>query len=138
MSVTVLRMTQTVNAPHEGASALVAREIRAELGRQQLSNRRLAVALGVSFMWVNRRVNTGETALTIEDIQRIADVLGVPVLQLLTGWLGDSPSPNRAGIGASTVLSDTLCDARVIDFPVSSDVLGDGPGAMRATRTVAA
>lgn len=68
-------------------SELIAREIRAELGRQQLSNRRLAVKLGVSFMWVSRRVNTGETDLTAEDVQRIADALGVPATRLLAGWL---------------------------------------------------
>lgn len=116
----------------------MAREIRAELGRQQLSNRRLAERLGVSYMWVSRRLSMGDVDLTFEDVQAIAGALNVPIHQLVAPWLEHSASPNRAPIGASTVLSDTLCDARVIDFPVSSDVLGDGPGAMRATRTVAA
>jgi transcriptional regulator with XRE-family HTH domain len=65
----------------------VAREIRAELGRQQLSNRRLALMLGVSREWVNRRITTGATEITINDVQRFADVLHVPATRLLAGWL---------------------------------------------------
>jgi hypothetical protein len=81
-------MTTTVTAPSGGTpSQLIAREIRAELGRQQLSNRRLALQLGVSFMWVNRRISTLETALTFEDVQRIAETLNVPVQRLVSAWL---------------------------------------------------
>lgn len=116
----------------------MAREIRAELGRQQLSNRRLAERLGVSYMWVSRRLSMGDVDLTFEDTQAIATALNVPIRQLLTPWLEHSASPNTPPIGASTVLCDTLCDAVVIDFPVNSDLLGDGPGVMRTTRTVAA
>jgi hypothetical protein len=43
--------------------------------------------LGVSYMWVNRRINTGETDLTMEDLQRIADALRVPAGRFLAGWL---------------------------------------------------
>ncbi|WP_083933236.1 helix-turn-helix domain-containing protein [Kribbella catacumbae] len=81
-------MTNTVVAPSGGApSRLIASEIRAELGRQQLSNRRLAMQLGVSFMWVNRRINSGETDLTFEDVQKIAEALNVPVQRLMSSWL---------------------------------------------------
>lgn len=81
-------MSAPMAAPRGASpSELIAREIRAELGRQQLSNRRLAVMLSVSFMWVNRRISTGETDLTANDVQRIADALRVPVARLLVGWL---------------------------------------------------
>ncbi|MET9313797.1 helix-turn-helix transcriptional regulator [Kribbella sp. NPDC003505] len=93
-------MTNTAIAPREGASALIAREVRAELGRQQMSNRRLAAALGVSFMWVNRRISTGETDLTVDDTERIAAVLGVPLRQLLDPWLNYAGSPTRPFTGA--------------------------------------
>ncbi|WP_414673008.1 helix-turn-helix domain-containing protein [Kribbella sp.] len=81
-------MTSTVVAPSGGApSQLIAREIRAELARQQLSNRRLALALGVSSMWVNRRISACETEITVEDVQRIAEALNVPVQRLVSAWL---------------------------------------------------
>jgi transcriptional regulator with XRE-family HTH domain len=60
------------------ADLTVAAEIRAELGRQRISQADLARRLGVSRPWVSRRLN-GDTALTIGDIATIADNLGVPV-----------------------------------------------------------
>lgn len=79
--------TTTVDPRGVAPSSLIAREIRAEMGRQQLSNRRLAMMLGVSPMWVNRRVSTGDTELTVNDVQLIADALRVAPARLLVGWL---------------------------------------------------
>lgn len=62
----------------EAADLTVAAEIRAELGRQRLSQTDLARRLGVSRPWVSRRLS-GQTALSIADIARIADDLGVAV-----------------------------------------------------------
>lgn len=132
-------MTSTVIAPSGGApSQLIAREIRAELARQQLSNRRLALALGVSSMWVNRRISACETELTFEDTQRIADALGVPVAGFLSPWLGNAPSPSGPVIGAYLGESNTQSYDNVRDFPVTSEPLGEESGAMRGTRTAAA
>jgi hypothetical protein len=81
-------MTSTLVRPRGGTpSRLIAQEIRAELARQQVSNRRLALALGVSSMWVNRRISTCETELTFEDVQRIAEALHVRVERLVSAWL---------------------------------------------------
>jgi transcriptional regulator with XRE-family HTH domain len=94
-------MSQPIEAPKATPSRLIAREIRAELGRQQLSQRRLALALGTNYQWVQRRVSIGaEIELTFDDTQRIANALGVPVRQLLSGWLGDSASPTGSVIRA--------------------------------------
>ena len=131
-------MTDTVVAPFAGSpSQLIAREIRAELARQQISNRRLAAALGVSSMWVNRRISACETELTIEDTQRIASALGVPVRQLLSAWIDYASSPTKPVIGAYREKRNTLRDDNVVELPVTSQLLGVVPGVMRTTRSAA-
>jgi transcriptional regulator with XRE-family HTH domain len=116
-------MTQPVEARKATPSRLIAREIRAELGRQQLSQRRLALQLGTNYQWVQRRVSIGaEIELTFDDVTRIAGALGVPVQQLLTAWLGNSASPTGAVIGAyrgksSTDRNQIVADALVLSHP---------------------
>jgi transcriptional regulator with XRE-family HTH domain len=61
---------------------LVAAEIRAELGRKAMTQTALARRLGVSDMWVSRRLSDG-TSLEVGDLERIADVLNVAVVQFL-------------------------------------------------------
>lgn len=82
-------MTTIEVRPSGGPSQLIAAEIRAELGRQQLSNRRLAMMIGggVSYAWVNRRINACDVDLTFEDVERIAEALKVPLERLLRPWL---------------------------------------------------
>lgn len=81
-------MTQTVEASGAAPSRLVATEIRAELGRQQLSQRRLALMLGTNVAWINRRLSiAADVDLTFEDVQRIAKALDVPVQRLVSAWL---------------------------------------------------
>jgi transcriptional regulator with XRE-family HTH domain len=65
-------------------TALVAANLRAELGRADISGVQLAQALGVSQAWVSRRI-TGSTPLDVEDLVSIADVLDVPVSRLTDG-----------------------------------------------------
>lgn len=60
----------------------VAEEIRALLGRRQMSGAKLARAIDQSEMYVSRRLR-GETAFDLDDLERIAEVLGVPVASLL-------------------------------------------------------
>lgn len=60
----------------------VAEEIRALLGRRQMSGAKLARAIDQSEMYVSRRLR-GETAFDLDDLERIADVLGVTVADLL-------------------------------------------------------
>ncbi len=132
-------MTTTATRPAAGGpSRLIAAEIRAELGRRQVSNRQLAQMIGgVSYAWVNRRISTGETDLTFEDTQLIADALGVPVERFLTGWIGNGASSNSAVIGALPAGNNTLSDDNVIRLEVGSRD-GERPGVMRITRAAAA
>lgn len=62
----------------------VAAEIRAELGRQNVTGKRLAELLGVSHSWVSYRL-TGQQTIDFDDIEKIAGALGVPVSHLLPG-----------------------------------------------------
>ena len=60
----------------------VAAEVRAQMARVQMSNRRLAAMLGLKPAYVDRRLN-GTTAMDTDDIQMFASALGVNVDVLL-------------------------------------------------------
>lgn len=65
-------------------SAMVAKRIRGLLGEQGISQARLARELGVSQMYVSDRVRIGGTTpIDLNDLQRIARVLDVDVIDLL-------------------------------------------------------
>jgi transcriptional regulator with XRE-family HTH domain len=52
-------------------------QLRAEIARRDLTVRELAELLGVSEMWVSRR-SRGRVQLSLADIERISDALGLP------------------------------------------------------------
>lgn len=68
-------MTQSLNDR-------VAAEVRAELGRQQLSVNELARRLGMSQPYLSRRM-TGAVPLDLQDLEAIATELGVTVESLI-------------------------------------------------------
>jgi len=68
---------------------LIAEEIRALLGRRQLSASELARRMGVSQRYMSRRI-TGETALDVDDLEKIAAYLGVEVVALFPRTAGSS------------------------------------------------
>lgn len=63
---------------------LVAAELRAHLARQRLSGRALAKRLGENQTWVSRRL-AGHVPLDTDDLQRIAEALGLEPMELLSG-----------------------------------------------------
>jgi len=67
-------------------SQAVVAEIRAEMGRQQKSGRAVAEAMGVSHIYLSRRL-TGKVPLTLTDVDRIARALGVPAAKFLPASL---------------------------------------------------
>lgn len=73
-----MRADNTPSAPHERVAA----EVRAELARQQMSQSELAKRLGVAQQTVSRRM-TGEVPFDIAELATIAELLGVPMSQLL-------------------------------------------------------
>lgn len=72
----------------------IAEEIRALLGRRAISKIDLSRRIGKSHTYVWRRL-TGETAFDTDDLERIAQVLGVPVVDLF-------PASYRATSAGST------------------------------------
>jgi len=84
-------------AVHDGAMATtrstlnddVASEIRAWLGRRRLTGRQLAARIGASQTWVATRVR-GEQEMTLADLERIAEGIGVDVYDLLPARGGRS------------------------------------------------
>lgn len=80
-------MTAAPDAPPEvDLSARVAEEIRAMMGRRNISGRKLAIALQVRPMWVSERLR-GITPIDLNDLDRIAKVLRCPVLALFPAVL---------------------------------------------------
>lgn len=79
-------MTQEPTALPSGLTQRVSAEIRAELARQQMSQRQLAELLEMQPAVLSRRLNGtgGWRTLTTTEIDRIAVLLGVPVDRLLT------------------------------------------------------
>ena len=68
--------------PQGSLSYRAAEEVRVALARQNKTQRSLADALGVSAMWVNDRVNS-ETEIGLNDLEKIAQVLKIPVADLI-------------------------------------------------------
>jgi transcriptional regulator with XRE-family HTH domain len=66
------------------ASREVSANVRAELGRQSLTRADLARKLGESDMWLGRRLND-QVPITVDELVRIADALGVAPRLLLGG-----------------------------------------------------
>lgn len=63
----------------------VSAEIRAELGRQRMSQRQLAEKLGIHPTLVSRRLRDGkDRSWTLDELEQIASVLGVSVEQLIS------------------------------------------------------
>lgn len=60
----------------------VAREVRAELGRQRMTQGALAAALGRSEAYTTRRLS-GEVAFKLDELEHVAEILRVPVTDFI-------------------------------------------------------
>jgi transcriptional regulator with XRE-family HTH domain len=65
-----------------GLQHRVAAEVRAELARQRKPQRVLADRLGISTTQVSKRLS-GEIPFDVAELDKVADELGVSVVQLL-------------------------------------------------------
>lgn len=63
-------------------SERVGMEIKVEMVRAGVSGRRLALRLGVSQSWISTRLN-GTTPIDLNELERVADVLGIDGAELL-------------------------------------------------------
>lgn len=79
--VCVMETPTETNPPLSGS---VASEIRAEIARQGITQSIIADRLHVGPMWVSRRINPDRRVpLDLDDLERIAGALGIPVASLL-------------------------------------------------------
>jgi transcriptional regulator with XRE-family HTH domain len=77
-------MTEAMGVATQTAlSVAVADEIRVALARKRMSAAGLARALGVSQTYVWRRLE-GQTSFDLNDLEKISDIVGVPIVELLT------------------------------------------------------
>lgn len=72
----------TVPADRPPLRQYVAAEVRAALARRRMSAVALAAAMGRSRSYLSRRL-TGETALDTDDLDAIAHLVGVPLVELI-------------------------------------------------------
>lgn len=71
-----------MSQPPQTLSARVAEEVRALMGRRRMSGRALANAAGIPKSTANRWVS-GDTAMSLDDVERVARALGVSIVELL-------------------------------------------------------
>lgn len=71
-------------SPTQGATITeqVAAEIRAQMGRRNVKQSELARTLGVTEMWLSRRLR-GKQALDLEDLEKISRALECRIIDLL-------------------------------------------------------
>lgn len=104
----------------------VAEEVRALLARRRISGVGLAARIGRSQAYVSRRL-TGETAFDLDDLDRIAEVLGVDVVQLI-------PRAGQAATSGNTLRYSARSDRAT---PIVSPPAVDPPAAVKDRPTAA-
>ncbi len=63
---------------------LVSDEVRAEMARQRIGQHKLAAACGWTQAYLSRRL-TGRVTFSTDDLQTIAEALGIPLAQITNG-----------------------------------------------------
>ena len=116
---------QTVRDEPTGLSAIVAKRVRVFLAEHQIKQIQVANAMGMSRAAFNKRV-TGQQAMDLDEIEALANTLGVDPGVFLSGE--PPPSPGGPGGGASgqpaSAAGRSNCrSSRVCDRPLIS-VLG--------------
>ena len=95
--MTTMRL-QVENVDDEPLSQAVARRLRGILAERKISASALAIEMGIKQASMSRRT-TGVTALTLDELSQIAEILGVSEWWLLTGQRL-SPRPTDPGEGS--------------------------------------
>ena len=84
----------TITAPALASfRSRAAAEVRAEMARQHVSARRMAIDLGEAHTWATRRVS-GKIPMSTDDLERIASYLGVSMMTLLGSAIHWEPGPD--------------------------------------------
>jgi transcriptional regulator with XRE-family HTH domain len=101
----------TTTIERRSLSASVADEIRANMGRKRVTQRQLAERLGVSHLWISRRIGVSASVdLTLEEIAKMAEALNVSVESLVRYAITDS---NREPADYTPFVNETLTVRRI-------------------------
>lgn len=76
--------------------ARVAAEVRGLLGKKQVRVSQLAVQLGNSREYWRRRLVVTDVALSVDDLEDLASLLNVDIVDFFVGTGGPSADPTRA------------------------------------------
>jgi transcriptional regulator with XRE-family HTH domain len=87
-------MSDEATPPRGRLREHVAEEIRVLLARRKMSANQLAQLTGIKQSSLSRRM-TGETAFDMDDLELIADALGVAVTDLMPQHVGTGSDPKR-------------------------------------------
>ena len=84
MSLDTYAWWRAIHADMETFSEQVAANIRAELARQKKTQSHLIEVWGITQGSVSKRLS-GATPLDVNEVQKVADWLGIPLSRLITG-----------------------------------------------------
>lgn len=118
-------------------SARVAEEIRVALVRRRMSGKRLAHETGMSQSAISARL-TGVTPIDLNELEKIADVLGVDLRDLLPARARDGGTTN-ARYRQTAVTAPGYADPNLTDRPPTYPLNDRSPAlapAQRARRPV--
>lgn len=111
----------------------VAAEVRANMARARMTQTDLALALGLTQSAVSKRLR-GKIAFSVDELEKIADVLGVHPATLLGGIGGNGPSP----LGGNTLRSRGVSNTASDGFAKNHQVASQQSSAMREPRHLVA
>ena len=75
-------------------ASAAARRLREQLAGRQISQKTLAMKMGVTPMWLNRRYR-GTTALSLDDLHLIEEAVGISAAYLVTGVNAENRHPDH-------------------------------------------
>lgn len=130
-------MTIETQGRTDSLAAEVAAEIRAMMGRRLVRQSELARRLGENDQWVSTRLR-GVTPLNLNDLQRVAEALGVAPGDLLptsarAGSTTRGGDPDAGGAGSRAIMTPSL--RRDERHMLTATRPKDNRPAPRATRT---
>src|SRR5688572_16396367 len=112
MAVDAYGMTTTPTPARTSLSERVAEEIRAQMARKRITGATLAKTLKVSPAWISYRLS-GKQPIDLNDLEAIAEALGVAVADLFPADIGQIRRTNHGSSSPPVRPRDTRPPGRV-------------------------
>jgi hypothetical protein len=115
-------MSNVVPMPdRSSARGRVATEVRSELAKAKITINRLPKLLGNSQSYWSRRISTADQALDVDDLDRLARLLQIPIWRFMTSRPnGTTPPPDSTGVlprlDSNQQPFDYLANGSVVDL----------------------